>query len=327
MSRVNRLKYALSAAAALCLLPLSAAAAPSPTPSPSLDTVLAPPPSGFAELTSSSIHGHISAHDYATTADATKAAQIEDTLNKDGYVDGFGNTWLSQTTRHVLVEFALAFTGGRGARSWLTSAEAGDKSGTTYKHADTMTGIDPYYGEHVVQTTNGSTTYGDGFSFVKGNDVFLVLIVSGTDDALQPAIAQTKAQYDAAPSETIPSSQWPENAPSNTPAFQAGVATAILLPIIVVVAIVAVVVGVLVRRSRRSAMPAFAAGAPGAMGAPGTPQMSPDGNYWWDGQTWRDAANEAPPDAQRSSDGTLWWDGRNWRPAPQSSPPEQPPAS
>jgi len=45
--------------------------------------------------------------------------------------------------------------------------------------------------------------------------------------------------------------------------------------------------------------------------------MSPDGNYWWDGQTWRDASREAPPAALRSLDGYYWWDGRTWRTVPQ----------
>src|SRR5439155_20195806 len=85
MSRVNRLIYAL-AISLLALGPASAAAAP--TPSPSLDTVLMAPPTGYTELTSSSFHGAFTAHDYAVASDQAQAAEIEKTLNHDGFVDG-----------------------------------------------------------------------------------------------------------------------------------------------------------------------------------------------------------------------------------------------
>jgi hypothetical protein len=65
---------------------------------------------------------------------------------------------------------------------------------------------------------------------------------------------------------------------------------------------------------------------PEAVTLPGGTYMSPDGNYWWDGQSWRDATTDNPPDAQRSDDGAYWWDGRSWRPVAQSPPPQTPTA-
>ena len=44
--------------------------------------------------------------------------------------------------------------------------------------------------------------------------------------------------------------------------------------------------------------------------------LSPDGNFWWDGQRWQDTRQSLPPDIQRSPDGTQWWDGVAWRPVP-----------
>jgi hypothetical protein len=44
--------------------------------------------------------------------------------------------------------------------------------------------------------------------------------------------------------------------------------------------------------------------------------LSPDGNFWWDGQRWQDTRRSLPPGIQRSPDGTQWWDGVNWRPVP-----------
>jgi hypothetical protein len=314
MSRVNRLLHA-AAISLLALGPLSASA--SPTPSPTLDTVLAAPPSGYTELTTSPLfHGSFTAHDYAQASGSSKADAIEETLNHLGFVDGYGKTWIHQATRRVLVEAVIAFTGAKGARSWLTAAEAGDKTDATYDHSDSISGIDPYYGGHFKYSSTG--TVGDVFSFVKGNDVFIVGFVSMKDDVLGLATTQTKTQYDSAPKETIPSSQWPENASSaggRSIAYWFGF---ILVPLLILVIAVATIAVVMRRRGRPAAS---MAGAPAAVRDP--IQMSTDGNYWWDGQAWRDAAHEVPPSAQRSGDGALWWDGQKWRPVPGvAQPPE-----
>jgi hypothetical protein len=310
-----------AAAAAMALAPFTAAAA-SPSPSPSLDSIIAKPPSGYTQLTSSPFHGEFTASQYAgQAADSTKRSQVEATLTREGFVDGYGDTWVNRSSGHVLIEAVLAFTGGRGARRWLTAAEAGDKSDPTYSHSNSMSGIDPYYGEHVVDKTNNTT--GDAFSFVKGNDVFLVLAASGADDNLTLATSQTTAQYQSAPDSTIPSSQWPENQSSNSAAFDAGRLTGDVLFGVLILGVIGVVVGLILRSRRRAVAPAFFAAG---MATPAV-QMSPDGNYWYDGQGWRDAAQEVPPTAQRSSDGTLWWDGRTWRPVPQPVQPPQAPSS
>ena len=317
MARANRLIKA-AAVSLLALAPLAASAAPSP--SPSLDTVLATPPSGYAELTSSPLNGLFTAHDYAQASGSTKPDQIESTLNRDGFVSGFGKTWLHQASAHALVEAVLAFTGAKGAKDWLVSAEAGDKSDPTYAHADAISGISPYYGGHFKHPASATerSTEGDLFSFVKGNDVFIVGAVSTKDDVLQLAMTQTQTQYSSAPKETIPSAQWPENA-KKAGGFQLGYVIGGLIPTVLVVALVIVVVGVVRNRSRARTS---AAGA--ASGLAGAVQMSNDGNYWWDGQTWRDASKEVPPSAQRSGDGALWWDGQTWRPVPQAGEPANP---
>lgn len=324
---MNRFVYSFAIAVA-ALIPVVAVAAPSPTPSPTLDTVLAPPPSGFAELTTSSFHGSFTAHDYATNTGSDKASEIEQTLIHDGYVDGFGKTWIQQSANHAMVELVIAFTGGKGARDWLTQAEAGDKSDPTYVHPDTISGIPNYYGGHFASSTDNTVT--DAFVFAKGNDVFEVGAVSQKDDILSLASSQTTSQFNSAPSETIPSSDWPENKTSGS---SSGGAVGTIFLVVAAIVVIAIVVLVFMLRSRRRPAPAMY----GAMGAPmaggpmmggATPpaatsgvQLSDDGKYWWDGQAWKDAEHEAPPSAQRSSDGTLWWDGRNWRPVPQQGPP------
>src|SRR5207253_219268 len=56
--------------------------------------------------------------------------------------------------------------------------------------------------------------YADVAYFVKGNDYFIIGLVSGADDLGDSASTQTKLQYDSAPPYTIPPSQWPESARS-----------------------------------------------------------------------------------------------------------------
>lgn len=293
--------------------PLTALAA-TPSPSPGLDTLLAPAPSGYAELTTAALHGEFTAHDWAVNASGVSSTETERTLNTLGFVDGYGKEWSSGTLRRALIEAVMAFGGGRGAGGALTALESTDKADSHYTGAVTTTGLGTYYGGHF----NANNAFENEFVFVKGNDLFLVIVAGTQDNVVSAAADQAKAQYDAAPAETIPSSQWPENQSTNSAAFQAGTLFGILLPILVVVGIIGVVVGVVRRRQR----PAAIAGTYAPPPMSGAVQMSTDGNFWWDGQAWRDANHEAPPFAQRSSDGSLWWDGRTWRPVPQT---QQPP--
>lgn len=307
---MTRLVYAMTGAL-IALVPITALAA---TPSPSLETVLAQPPgSDFTELTTATFHGRFTAHDWASNSIGATAAETESTLNRYGFVDGYGLEWASTSARRALVEIVMAFGGGQGARKTLTALEAADKRDPHYQHATTLSGIDPSYGVHAFDSSTG--VYTDGFSFVKGNDVFQVYFASIKDDNLAPATSQAKLQYDSAPDSTIPSSQWPENAsriPSS--AYQAGVTSFWVLMILGGIAVVAALV---IRSRRRASVPVY-----------GAVQLSPDGRYWYDGQGWRDASQEVPPTAQRSADGTLWWDGRTWRPVPQpAQPPQSPPTS
>jgi hypothetical protein len=294
---------------ALALLPVTALA--TPNPNPSLDRVLAAPPaSDYAELAASPLHGKFTAHDWAAlSSNPAAVSQTEATLNRDGFVEGFGKTWAQASSGHALIEAVMAFSGGRGAQSALNGMEASDKSDATYKNPDTATGISSYYGAHFVDMSNQLIE--DFFAFVKGNDVFGIAFVSSKDDVLDAATTQVQTQYSRAPGLTIPRSQWPENA-SPRAAISLGIVGAAVGFIVIVMGLVTFLV--LRRRSPQPAA-AYASYEP-AMSL----QMSPDGNYWWDGQSWRDAAQSVPPDVQRSSDGAYWWDGRAWRPVPQEPP-------
>lgn len=301
---MSRIRCALAIAAG-ALQPITAAAVP--IPSPSLSQILLSPPSGYTELTSSTIHGSFGSEVYSWSW-GSRSAEVKRTVEDDGFVRGYGMTWVNQLDKRALVELVIAFSGGLGARNWLSYAEAADKVDPTYQHADTLTGIDTYYGDHNVYPSHDVS---DSFVFVKGNDYFVVGLESTQDDNLNLAITRARDQYDSAPGSTIPSGQWPENeksAPSDAGASGAGGAIAEVLIGALMIGLIGGLV-FLVRRPRRP--PAVAAG-PGWAAV----RLSPDGRFWWDGQAWKDSTHEAPPFAQHSSDGLYWWDGSKWRPVP-----------
>lgn len=260
-----------AAIAALFIMPLAASAAPSP--SPALATILAKPPSAdFTEVTTANLHGSFTAHDWAATnAGTVSAAQTETTLLNDGFVSGYGKTWLQRSSGHVLLEAVIAFAGGNGAKNAFAAFERSDKADASYKGPETLAGIGSYYGARLVNTKNN--TFADEFVFLKANDVFLIAVASPKDDALLLASSQTKAQYASAPASTIPSSQWPENSVSSSVGSNALgwlVGIVIFLGLLIVVAIAATVV-----QSRRADQEAGPADA-GTVEAPSVvPQPTP----------------------------------------------------
>src|SRR5207245_7508841 len=133
--------------------------------------------------------------------------ETEATLNRDGFLDGYGKTWASSSAGHAMVEAVMAFKGGAGARKALTALETSDKADPSYKHADTVSGIDPYYGAHFAESS--SNTVGDLFVFAKGNDIFFGILASTKDDVLTLSAQQAEAQHEAAAGSTIARRPWP----------------------------------------------------------------------------------------------------------------------
>ena len=324
-------------AAALALAPITAGAAspkPSPVPSksatpsptgpvlsPALSTVLAKAPAGnwieAAKTATGVFEGAFTAQQYISLGTTSDAAAARATLEHDGFVAGYGRTWLLSSSQHALVEAVIAFTGDVGAKDWLASSETADKSDPTYKGPLKVSGISVYYGVRLFDST--TKIYYDAFAFVKGNDFFVVGSASTTDDKGATATAQTTAQYKFAPAYTIPPSKWPAP-PAAASAFDLGALAKRL--VFVALIIVVAILGFIWLRSRRRSTAGAAPGGEGALTMqPGIVQLSADGNFWWDGQTWRNATFEAPPTAQRTPDGAFWWDGATWRQVPVPPPP------
>jgi hypothetical protein len=308
---MRRILCAFGAGALLVTQSASALAASSP--SPPLDGLLVlPPGAGFVEDkgTPGFFEGPFDAAKYAqiTSNDTNQSKQA---LDQDGFLSGFGRTWVASKVGHIYIEAVMAFSGSKGAKTWLRESEAADKKVSTYQKALTIAGIDSYYGARLVDTAQ--KIYADAFVFVKGNDAFLVSYVSTKNDLAVAAATQTKRQFDAAPPYTIPPAEWPETKASSSVAGVVKIIGAFVAGIVLIGVVVAALL--IVRSRRRPQLQAVPTGA--AAGGPvshSALQMSEDRNSWWDGTTWRDAMREVPPTARRSDDGNFWWDGQAWRP-------------
>ncbi len=195
------------AEAALALI-YSGAVIAAPTPVVSLNSMLASPPtSGYVPDTESSGTpiGTFDASEYAGEVGDESTLKA---LSRDGFAGGFGASWTEQSSGRALAELVVAFAGGDGARSWLGTAKAAAQASTYYQGSITAFGVGPYYG--VRYTDPKGPTYAQVVSFVKGNDFFTVGFISNADDLGNSAALQAKKQFDFAPADSIPPSQWPE---------------------------------------------------------------------------------------------------------------------
>ena len=295
---VRRLTAAAVAAALACL-PIVAVAGLSPSPAPALETMLAEPPAtDFQENPKAlALHGNFNLDDYISFLGPKDVNETTSMLRRDGLVGGFSDTWIQEASNHLLVEVVIAFGGKAGAKQWLGKSEQVDKSDSFYKGTIPVSGLETYYGARFADPTRA--LYADIISFVKGNDYFLVGLVSNANDLADIASRQTKKQFDKAPAYTIPPGQWPESAGS------VGIGP-LLLPAplafggaSVIVLVLLISVGGVVLIARRERRPAIAV----AGGIPADALRSEDGYYWWDGESWRpvDQASEPPAEAPQAS--------------------------
>jgi len=201
----------VTASMAALILPATVAAAPNPKPG--LSEILAEPPGGsYMEVqpnTPGLLQGEFSAADYA--ASGGDFGTTIQTLHNDGFIGGFGRAWVQTAPNRVLVEIAVAFTGGAGAKKWLKQSQLADLADPTFQHTISVDGIANYYGARM---SDSNSYFADAFLFVKGNDGFLVSTISGADDLGDSAAIQTRIQYLRAPAYTIPPDGWPGARPA-----------------------------------------------------------------------------------------------------------------
>jgi hypothetical protein len=337
---------------AAILLLQSAIALAAPTPSPGLDGILLKPlATGYKEAPKSGpglLEGPFDSAKYAEAIAASDIAPTKQALDRNGFLSGFGRSWTSSPTGHLLVTAVLAFSGAKGATAWLRQSEAADKADPNYSQALTISGIDTYYGARVIDKVH--KVYGDAFIFAKGNDVVIVTYVSNKNDLGTIAATQARKQFDATPPYTIPADQWPENKVVASSPIAALKTIGLVVGALLVLGVLGAG-GFIFWSRRRPALqsipaqdpPGFVSGtsitapqgaatppavalpmAVAVSGAPAPPiqegpfVMSEDRLSWWDGAAWRNAEHEVPPAAQRSEDGNFWWDGEVWKPMPPS---------
>lgn len=278
-----------------------------PAPSPSLQSILISLPASFTAPVNSPIVGKFGPNAYASTW-GTNSGQALNEIELDGFVDGYGLAKADTKAARIMVEFVMAFSGQKGALRFARSDDVQNKSHPQYQHEDPISGVGQYsFGVHLVQAS--PLVVIDGFEFVKGNDLFGVGVYSTKDDVtgLQIAQAQSRAEYDAAPFQTIPSYDWPENVAASTSSqgFSLGSGPEVFIVLGVIAALLAVGAFLWMRRGEmQPEKPKVAQ------------QMTADGQYWFNGTYWIATSEMAPPWAQRSKDGAFWWDGRAWQAVP-----------
>src|SRR6266704_6549505 len=95
-----------------------------------LERILAAPPTlDYVELlptTPGVLEGPFDAASYAAIGGQASPVKTVDTLKNDGFISGYGKAWLQQSSHRVMVEIVVAFTGGKGAQSWLSQSLEAD---------------------------------------------------------------------------------------------------------------------------------------------------------------------------------------------------------
>lgn len=246
------------------------------SPSPDVGVYLAPAPgTDWVETgpTTDALVGVITPQSYGAWAGDN--GQSEQAMHSDGFVTGYGRSWVQRGSQDSLREFVLAFNGTSGATHWYNDLKTFDETSRYYtKDIATLS---------TSQAVGVEWTYSDGgkeysIDFAKGNLAFDVTMDSDSNDLSATTLAQAQSEFDAVP-------QAGDVALTSNTNLQPA-AWAIGIALIMFVVLLSGGLFVLIRSARQKTV--SLAYAPGA-------QMSPDGHYWWDGTRWRLVANDPPP--------------------------------
>src|SRR5207247_9575039 len=117
--------------------------------------VAGPPPSGSTAKTTRAFppEGPLALKDSAAFRGPADPSGTQTTLQRDGFVSGYGRSWVQQASSHLLLEIVIAFSGGSGAKKWLGTSQELDKADQFYKSAMSITGIETAYGVHFADPT------------------------------------------------------------------------------------------------------------------------------------------------------------------------------
>lgn len=260
----------IGALAACLTVATTLAATPAPPDPARLRAVLADPiDQAFLEVTTSSpgwLVGQFDAKTYIdsfTDRDAQTRQSALDSLVREGFVSGYEREWYKVGGQDWLGELLLVFQNSTGAGSMAEGSKAGYAQDAGFKNFVTASAIPDAYALTEASLGRQWTVV----IFTKGNDLFAVVGGSSSDYTTASTLAQAGKQFQAAPA-TI-SVAGPSAPRVRSPLVIAGIVGASAAAIGGLAAMILIVA--LWSRSRR----------------PNTRQISPDGNYWWDGAAWR----------------------------------------
>lgn len=270
-----------------------------------LSSVLIDPPSldFVAKPNGMSGSSHIGPLDLAAVvAEQNGSPTVRSELTRQGFTRGYRKAWVQQGTSVVLIERVEEYRYDVGAEDHLIRARDADARGRDFRGFFDVSSVPTAdaYGERDVSPTNFET---DNVIFVKGNLLLVVATGRPGQSTVDLAQSQARAQFIAAPWETLDQVGAPDRVPP-PPLLPAGtrpnlVALSIVGGVLLLAAIPVLLV-VLIAARQRSRRP--------------YPLLSADRHYWWDGSTWRDTTASIPVGAPRSPDGAHWFDGVAWRP-------------
>lgn len=190
-------------AACMTVTPIAAQAAPTPNPAALRATLADPISQDFVEAdqgTPGTVEGSMDAARYAASSSATTGERqsLIDSLNRNGFISGYGREWYKPRSNDFLGEIVLVFTNSSGARATASLSKvryAQDKGFQSFTDS-------PIPGAYAL------TTVSSGYSwtivvFTKADGLYAVAGGSTTDFMSADVLAQAQKEFRLAPANTL----------------------------------------------------------------------------------------------------------------------------
>jgi len=218
-----------------------------------------------------------------------------DASKVDQFVDAFRSVWTIQNPRRIMADRLEHYSSAVWAAFRYGESHGASLKNKSHSSVTDVSGFGPNAYE-VTDPVDANGFLRDSIIFQQGDYLAVVSLYDQTQPDHSMLLDQSRRQFDIIP---LPVGEFN--------AIGHGVFVTIVIGVLVVLGIAAIIgVVVLISTQRRRQPP------PQPFGM----RLSPDRNYWWDGQSWQDASRRLPIGAQLSPDGAHWWDGVSWRPRP-----------
>ncbi len=189
------------AVAALAMTPIAAAAASAPSPGTLRAALAAPLDRSFVEAdvgTAGTLEGPFDAEAYASYSDLdvqTGQAMVK-SLQRNGFVGGYGRQWYKPRASEYLGELVMVFTRSSGASSIANASKIRYQQDQGFQSM-----VEPHLNKDSFGVTEISAGYHwTAVIFEKGNNLFAIGQGSTADFMTDAALAQARRAYASAPS-------------------------------------------------------------------------------------------------------------------------------